>query len=127
MKYLHNTFNLLHFLNQKSSFKLRNRTRIKYREINCRIHYQTKDKSKARNTKVPIFKNLTHVHKVLQPSGFSSYHEQKIPKRSMDSEKKGIQHSRELYKLLLQENRCLIMYDETYVKKDFAQVSRQFY
>ena len=62
-------------------------------------------------------------YEVLQSSGFSLlYHKQKIPKRSLDNEKKGIQRSRKLYKLLLQENQCLIMDDETYVKKDFAQV-----
>ena len=51
-----------------------------------------------------------------------------MPKRNLDCEKKGIQHLRKWYKLLLQENKCLIMDDETYVKKDFAQVlGQQFY
>ena len=62
---------------------------------------------------------------MLQSSGFLSYHKQNIPKCSLDSEKKSIQHSRKLYKLLLQENQCLIMDDKTYIKKDFAQVPGQ--
>ena len=49
----------------------------------------------------------------------------KITKCSLGNEKKGIQCSRKLYKLLLQENQCLIMDNKTYIKKDFAQVPRQ--
>ena len=52
---------------------------------------------------------------MLQSSGFSTHHKQKMPKRSLDSEKKGIQCSRKLY----------IMHVKIYVKKDFAQVPRQ--
>lgn len=81
--------------------------------IKARRGMSTRDVAKKCQT------SSSMVQRVKRRNNMKCYKKQKQPKRTVPQKNRAIVRSRRLYDLLLSENACIVMDDETYVKLDF--------